>query len=238
MQLPCSMGHLGPAVFLGAARGRDNTMKKFGILVSAMVVFSAGTGLAGAQNFYFGGLGGASIPHDSDTTISGLPGITINVASDVGYVVGGFVGYDFAGGFRLEGELVYRRNGLDEQSALGISFPLQGDVATLSLMANGLYEFGAGNSAFVPRIGAGIGMARFSLIDAGVVGSPTEDNDDTVFAYQLIAGVGYELSPTLTLFADYRLFGTTNPEFTDSSGNAVETEYLASAILVGISSDF
>lgn len=212
-------------------------MKTCNTVTAALAVLLAGTGGAAAQSYYAGAYGGVGIAHDSDTTISGVP-VTITTSSDIGYAVGGFVGYDFAGPFRAEGELAYRRNGLDKQSALGSSFPLQGDVSTLALMANGIYDFRSGTSAFAPYLGAGLGVARFSLIDAGVVGSPTEDNDDTVLAYQLIAGIGYELSPTTTLFADYRLFGTANPEFTDSSGTQVETEYMGSTVLVGFSTSF
>jgi len=169
---------------------------------------------------------------------SSSPGVPITVTTNIGYAVGGFVGYDFGGGFRAEGELAYRRNGLDEQSALGISFKMQGDVSSLAVMANGIYEFGSGASAFSPHIGAGIGVARFSFIDAGLVGGPTESDNDTVFAYQLILGVDYELSPTLSVFADYRLFGTTNPGFTDSAGDVIEAEYLSSTVLIGISTNF
>ncbi len=212
-------------------------MKTCKILISALAVLLGATGVAAAQSFYIGAHGGVGIPHDSDATSSGAPGVPITVSSNIGYAVGGFVGYDFGTGFRVEGELAYRRNGLDEQSALGSTFAMQGDSSTLALMANGFYEFGAGSS-WTPYVGAGIGMARFSLIDAGTVGSTPEDNDDTVLAYQFIAGIGYELSPTLTLFADYRLFGTADPEFTEADGDVVETEYMGSTVLVGIRRTF
>jgi len=213
-------------------------MKTCKVLFSALALLLASAWAAAAQSYYLGAYGGAGIAHDSDTSNSGVPGVSITVSSNIGYALGGFAGYEFGNGFRVEGELAYRRNSLDEQSALGTTFQMQGDAATLALMANGIYEFQTGGSAFSPYIGAGIGMARFSLIDAGVVGSTPEDNDDTVLAYQLIAGIGYELSPTLTLFADYRLFGMANPEFTDSSGNAVKTEYLGSTVLIGLSRSF
>ena len=213
-------------------------MKICKVLYSALAMLLAGIGTAAAQSFYAGAYGGAGIAHDSDTTNSAAPGVPITISSNIGYAVGGFAGYDFGSGFRVEGELAYRRNSLDEQSALGTTLQMQGDAATLALMANGVYEFQTGGSALMPYIGAGIGMARFSLIDAGTVGSTPEDNDDNVFAYQLIAGIGYELSPTLTLFADYRLFGTADPEFTDSSGDVIKTAYLGSTILVGISRTF
>ena len=213
-------------------------MKTCTILISFVAVLLSAAGGAAAQSFYAGAYGGANFGHDSDVSISSLPGIPFTVTTDTGYAVGGFVGYDFVGPFRAEGELAYRRNGLDKQSALGISVPMQGDVSALALMANGIYEFGFGTSAFAPYIGAGLGVARFSFIDAGPVGSPAENDDDTVFAYQLIAGVGYQLSPAWSVFADYRLFGTTDPKFTQSSGTVIKTEYLSSTVLIGISTNF
>lgn len=208
---------------------------RFVITAAAFLITSAGNVMA--QSYYAGAYGGVNFGHDADTSITGVP-VTLTVSTDVGYALGVFGGYDLGNGFRVGGELAYRRNGLDKQSALGTSVKMQGDVSSLALMANGIYGFSPGGSAWDPYIGAGLGVARFSFIDAAPVGSPPESDDDTVFAYQLIAGLGYELSPTLSIFADYRLFGTSNPKFTQSSGTVVETEYLNSTVLIGISKKF
>lgn len=213
-------------------------MKACRIVFAAITVLLAGTGSGVAQNYYAGAYGGANFGHDADTTFSSVPGVTFAASTNVGYALGAFVGYDLGNGFRVEGELSYRRNGLDELSSGGSSTQMLGDVSTLALLANGIYGFGTAGSAWSPYVGAGLGVARFSFIDAAPVGSPPESNDDTVFAYQLIAGLGYGLSPTLSLFADYRLFGTSDPKFTQPSGTVVDTEYLSSAVLIGFSSSF
>lgn len=213
-------------------------MKICKIVIATVAVLLVGAGGAAAQSYYAGVYGGVNISHETDLSSSSMPGIPISVTTNTGYAIGGFAGYDFGSGFRVEGELAYRRNGLDEQSVGPATAQMQGDVASLALMANGIYEFGSGASAFTPHIGAGLGVARFSLIDVGTVGSIPENDDDTVFAYQLIGGVDYELSPTLSVFADYRLFGTTNPEFTNSLGDVIEAEYLNSTVLIGISTNF
>ena len=213
-------------------------MKSCKFLISAVAVLLAGAGGASAQSYYGGAYGGGSYTHDSDASSSGAPGVSITAKVSPGYALGGFAGYDNGGGFRVEGELAYRRNGLDEQDVGGTIQQLQGDVAALALMVNGFYELQSGASGFTPHIGAGIGMAKVSMIDTGLVGGATESNDDTVFAYQLIAGVDYELSPTMTLFADYRLFGTTNVQYTEAGGDDIEFSYLNSAILIGISTGF
>lgn len=213
-------------------------MKTCKLLISAVAVLLACGGGAAAQSYYAGAYGGANLAHDADASVSSAPGTPITAVYNAGYAIGGFVGYDFGDGKRVEGELSYRRNGIDEQVVAGTPMPMQGDTAALALMVNGIYEFQSGSSGLTPHIGAGIGIARFSVIDAAPVGDPPTNADDTVFAYQLIAGVDYELSPTLTLFADYRLFGTANPQFKDASANDVEVEYLNSAFLIGISSSF
>ncbi len=213
-------------------------MKTCKSAIAALAILLAGATGAAAQSYYAGAYGGANIGHDADTSFSTVPGVTFEVSTDVGYALGAFVGYELGNGFRVEGELAYRRNGLDKLSAGGASVQMLGDVSSLALMANGIYAFGSGGSSWEPYVGAGLGVARFSFIDAAPVGSPTESDDDTVFAYQVIAGIGYELSPTWTLFADYRLFGTANPEFRQASGTVVETEYLNSTLLIGFSRTF
>jgi opacity protein-like surface antigen len=192
---------------------------------------------ASAQSFYVGAYGGVNYAHESDVTVDGIGGYTID--SDIGYAVGGFVGYDFGNSFRLEGELTYRRNSLDSFSLGPLSTPMEGDASALALMVNGLYDFDSG-SDITPHIGAGAGIARFSVIDARPVGipDPPTSEDDTVFAYQFIVGVGYDLSPTSSFFVDYRLFATVDPGFTNTSGEVIELSYLSSALLFGISTSF
>ena len=211
-------------------------IRKIPAAVFAAVLLVA-AGDASAQSFYAGAYGGVNYGHESDVSVDGVSGY--NIDTDIGYTVGGFVGYDFGNSFRLEGELSYRRNGLDSFSLGGSSVPMEGDASALALMMNGLYDFDSG-SALTPHIGGGVGVARFSVIDARPVGipDPPTSEDDTVFAYQFIVGVNYELSPTSTFFVDYRLFGTTDPEFTNTSGEVIELSSLSSAVLFGISASF
>lgn len=104
-------------------------------------------------------------------------------------------------------------------------------------MVNGYYDFDI-ESAFTPYVGGGIGIANVSINDLAVLGIPLADDDDTVFAYQFGAGVGYEISPTLTLTADYRYFATADGEFTDAGGFLFDAEYSNSTFLVGARATF
>ena len=212
-------------------------MQTYRTVIIAAAVLLAGAGGASAQSFYVGAYGGVNYGHESDVLVDGIGGASI--ATDIGYAAGGFVGYDFGNSFRVEGELAYRRNGLDAMSVGGGSVPMEGYVSSTALMVNGLYDFDTG-SALKPHIGGGVGAAQFSVRDSRPVGDPDPptNQDDTVLAYQFIAGVGYGLSPTLTLFVDYRLFGTLDPEFTSDTDEKIEVSYLNSSIMVGISTSF
>ena len=53
------------------------------------------------------------------------------------------------------------------------------------------------------------------------------DDDDTVFAYQLGAGLGYEINPNLTISLDYRFFATVDPDFTSRAGIEFSTENMS-----------
>jgi len=89
-------------------------------------------------------------------------------------------------------------------------------------MVNGYYDFHSANSPLVPYFGMGLGAASIDADISTPVFPPGInqfiDDSATVFAYQFMAGLGYNISPTMTLTADYRYFGTVDPEF--SPGNA------------------
>ena len=115
-----------------------------------------------------------------------------------------------------------------------LSISCSGDVDSLSVMGNGYYAFDLG-AGFKPFIGAGIGVA---FLDAEVelshpsFGTITESDDDTVFAYQGIAGIEYEFpteSATIALGVRYSYFGTTDPDF-----GGLEAEYGTHNVMFGV----
>ena len=55
------------------------------------------------------------------------------------------------------------------------------------------------------------------------------DADDTVFAWQVGAGIGYALTPQLTFDLKYRYFATSDPEF-----DGTEVEYASHNVYAGI----
>jgi len=154
--------------------------------------------------FYVGAEGGGTWMFQTST---GTPFGTGTIYPDIGFAVGGMVGYDFVGP-RVEIEGVYRRNtatvGAGQFNAFGAA---KDDIG---VMANVLYDFNAGG-VIVPYIGAGAGVAFINSSALGLSNSSTE------FAYQAILGVGYNIDPMWRVNLDARYYGTTSPNFIGNS---------------------
>jgi outer membrane protein OmpA-like peptidoglycan-associated protein len=152
--------------------------------------------------FYVGVEGGVNWMFNTTINAPNAGGI-INVYPQTGFAAGGMIGYDFVGP-RIEVEGVYRQNNanLRVQPGFGVGGTWFQN-SQVSVMGNVFYDFFAGQ-AFVPYVGAGAGV---SFVDGHTAGFVT---NSTVFAWQAILGVGYNLSPGLRLNLDGRWFGTTN----------------------------
>lgn len=159
---------------------------------------------------------------------------------ELGFNLGGAVGYRFNDFFRIEAELGYQRHGLDAGGAEGLAVAvedLDGDGTILSGMVNGYVDGDFGYPG-KPFIGLGIGAARVSLNEIGgtlstapiLPGLPVVevevdkiiDDEDTVFAVQAIAGVSFDVAEHWATAISYRFFGVLDADF--------ETEEVAGLI--------
>ena len=111
--------------------------------------------------------------------------------------------------WRVEGELSYRSNNVKSLSLNGTSATgPTGKMKSTSLMLNGYIDFNEA-SDFTPYLGAGLGLSKVDADNFGSSTTPTILNDgDTVFAYQAIAGIGWDISSRTELFLEYRYFAT------------------------------
>ena len=97
---------------------------------------------------------------------------------------GGSVGYRFANGWALEGEIMYRRNEMDPVSLAGLGDFTEGDFASLSLGVNALYHFGFDS---LPKLDAyaGLGLVYIQEIDIDFDNDGAQEisfeTDDTAF---------------------------------------------------------
>lgn len=217
-----------------------------GAAALALVLSSA----QAAEGPYVSLQGGASFLSDADN-VGG--GISIESNFETGFGLAGAVGYGIRNsGIRVEGEVSYRRNGLDKLTVTndggvgaalgvgslnGLSLAADGNVSALSGMVNAFYDFRLANRV-KPYVGGGVGVARLSINDAAILGVTVADDDDIVFAYQVGGGVGFEATPKTTIFLDYRYFATADPSFSDVLGGAFESEYASHNVSVGLRYNF
>jgi outer membrane protein OmpA-like peptidoglycan-associated protein len=153
--------------------------------------------------FYIGAEGGVNWMFNTTANVPGFGGL-VNIYPATGWAVGGMIGYDFVGP-RIEVEGLYRNNQATLQAApIGFQNFTAGAVQEqVSIMGNLLYDFRFG-SPIVPYIGAGAGVA---FVNTSALGATISN---TVFAYQGIIGVGYQIDPSWRVNIDGRYFGTTN----------------------------
>ena len=181
------------------------------LFLSTVFIASAQAG----QGMYVSGNIGMAVATDADVTDASP--YTGTMQYDSGLALLGAVGYGMDN-FRIEGEVGYQKNDFDSLEIIGYKFDLSGDISTLSGMCNGYYDFSVGHG-FTPFVTAGIGFAQVEINDYSVDGysEPAWNDDDTVFAWQVGAGVGYAVSNNMTLEAKYRYFATNKAEFDDGS---------------------
>lgn len=147
----------------------------------------------------------------------------------------------FAGGFnfgmfRIEGELGYQGNNVDNKNDYysddyyyddyyyddhhhyHSSDDDSSDLTAYSLMGNFYLDF-VNPSPVTPFLTAGIGMATVDLFDY---------YDDTVFAYQVGAGLAFAINPRMSVDLKYRYFAT---EDLDLDG--IEAEFASHNLYCG-----
>ena len=194
-------------------------------------LLSAGALADDTGTLWYGSLTGVySMPSDSEAelrhrrvgTISG----DIELSDETGFALA--IGFETEGGQQVELELASRST--DIEGATGVRagamsipsdyFTLNGDLDTLSLMVNARQLFGSG--PFRPYIGGGLGFARHdgaaALAIAPIPALPfpglegEDSGDDTVFAYQFMAGVEFEMAEGAHVFGGYRYMASSDLE--------------------------
>ena len=258
----------------------SNGMK--GVLAALTVILvSFGASAYAGDGPYVGIGGGLSILNDSSVTAPArdpFKALNAKTATDTGFAIRGMVGYAFPSGLRVEGEIDYRRHGIDEMdvkspgalvklavdgaiardrlpagteyadllSAQQDAFDegvkgtqdIDGNFSMLAFMANVDYDFDTG-SRWVPYVGGGLGVATISVDTETDTGTSLVDDSDTVFAYQVGAGIGYEFpleeGRSITVSLDWRYFGTQAPTFKgDVSGDDFEATINGHDIGIGL----
>jgi outer membrane immunogenic protein len=194
-------------------------------LLLAAVLIAASASSAAAADAYFGLSAGVSIFDDTDFRI---PAIGKGTASyDTGYGLNLSGGYSFDR-FRVEGEIGYKAAEMKKLSIAGQKVDITDtDLTVLSLMINGYYDL-KNSTPFTPFIGAGIGPV------VGIIDSQGENYHDTVFGYQAMAGVSYNIADGYYVDLSYRFHGIAG----DLSVDGMKGSYHSNNVLVGLRSTF
>lgn len=167
-----------------------------GFMIGAALALAIITAFpARAGGFYVGAYGGGNW---NDVSYSDGK---LTIDDNAGYVIGGVVGTQIAAipGLRIEGDLSYRRNGLD------IAFchtNLEGFDSTWGLLANAVYDVPVGDFPVRPYLLAGVGYASRT---GGVEGYGFEVSNAGL-AYQLGVGANTTVADNVQVGLGYRYF--------------------------------
>jgi len=204
-----------------------NTVSALALLTAIAAASSAHADdmMASPQGLYLGLGVDYSMPRNTQ-----IKGVANDLSRDMDNSVGGMgaLGWSYGNNWRTEAEIQYRDN--DAKPS--------GDAAVWNGMLNAYYDFtNIGLGRFAPYLGAGLGAAR---VDFGKVPAATStlDDNDWVFAYQGIAGVGYRLTDQLNVFADYRYLASMDGSYKLTNGTSVDAGYNEHQVMLGIRWNF
>ena len=219
--------------------------------ISSIVVgcFLASSNVVLATDTYVSLKFGASVVEDNDVSDSSITTLSDGkYEADFGHAVSGAIGMAFRDGYRLEFEVANQINDVENVSATEVSSGTRGtvsvsdvDASVTTFLANAYKDFNIAEklSAYVS---GGVGLAYGDL--DGASGSATYGTttytlkndstyDDTVLAWQIGTGLGYDLTKEITLDLGYRYLGTD-----DFSYKTVKVEYGSHNVTAGIRYSF
>jgi len=214
----------------------DRVVHRLRLPPMAVLICSATPPIQGA---YVSGFIGAAVPADTD--VSGFD-LDDRVEFDPGVNIGGTGGFDF-GLWRLEGELSYKHGEITSVTdrISGIRYrDIDGSVGAMAMMGNLFLDL-HNQSPITPYLGGGAGFAAMHLSETS--GTSTfsgnrielyQSDDDTVFAYQVGAGLEIALSSMLSLDLSYRYFGTSRASFNDDTSFDNELRFESHNAAAGI----
>jgi outer membrane protein OmpA-like peptidoglycan-associated protein len=199
---------------------------------------------SGPGALYFGIEGGWT--HLDDTT-GKVGALSFTQKYEEGYNVGARAGYEW-GPLRFEEEFNFGTNKLNGLAIAGIGLPVTGQRNRYAIMTNAIYDFTIG-WPITPHIGVGIGAVDLhdgislrpgSGIGGGVCSQSCTlaSSSEWEFGYQAIAGIRYNINPSLAFDLDYRYLATTDPTFKGVTGVKYKSEYSTHNVIASLSVRF
>ncbi|MEM6747635.1 MAG: outer membrane beta-barrel protein [Pseudomonadota bacterium] len=142
--------------------------------------------------------------------------VDVDTDADTGFAIGGLLGYYILPAIALEGEMTYRSANVDDVSVLGVSESIDEDINTLAFMVNGVFR---PSLPLLPEpyVGVGIGYITSNLDDVD------GDSATGAFAYQVKAGVSFDILPTPgKIGLEVAYLATTD---FDAGGGGIDADY-------------
>ena len=194
--------------------------------LSSTAVFSAGPSAPGAPAFrpYVSVFGGASLGASVNTIWSNRAE-TEKFNLNTGWSIGGAAGVKWNDLLRAEIEISHSQwSGKDvvvqDAAYPAYNYAATGTVAETYLLGNVWVDLKT-NTVFTPYVGGGVGVAFVKTAGVQWNNSPWGyvDAAQTNLAWQLGAGVKYDISEQLSLGVDYRFKNVEGLQFVNGNGN-------------------
>ncbi|WP_458096820.1 OmpA family protein [Roseomonas sp. WA12] len=217
------------------------------LLATTILAVPAAVQAQPVSGLYIAGGAGYNYLQGTEDDLGGSAGASARAAGlptrsevnwDNGFVGAASIGWGFGNGLRTEIEGFYRQNDFHSALAAGrFSRINEGKLWQAGAMVNVLFDmdlrrFGWAEPIFTPYIGGGVGWSHVNQDNVRADFRPSRsqiarvDDSDDVFAFQGIAGAAFPLGvPGLSLTAEYRFFGTTEPRF-----NGTQTQTLTGRV--------
>lgn len=191
-------------------------MKKFAgsavvLLLALFLVMAPTAQAAPAGPYYFGIFGAYVMPDDLEVDSE-------DVSLDNSWALGAKFGYIFPGAkwFAMELEFAYLADQDIDESGV------DGDFQANNLMANFIFRYPDGS--IHPYAGFGLGWS-WGSIEASAPGFESVDESDNAFAWQLLLGVTFDITPNWSAELGYKYINC-DYDFGDADSEATNHMFL------------
>ena len=198
---------------------------------------------SGPATWYFGGQGGWT---DLENQGGHFAGTHLGERYNNGFNTGARAGLEW-GPWRFEEEFSWQDNVLSGVNSVfipkGGTTAVGGQRDAYAFMTNAIYDFNVG-WAITPHIGAGVGAVvlhdgiSFHPGAVGPKGFSFASSSSTEFGYQGIAGIRYNINPSLAFDLDYRYLATSDPSFHTLGGVKYTSGYSTHNIVASLTVRF
>src|SRR5688572_4511161 len=170
-------------------------------LASAALLVCGGPAFAG-QGFYLGLAAGSTVESNTKWKFPDFPGTSGRIDVDRSVLFSGSAGFKIPDGLRFEFDASHVNFDIETISVNGTVYSAEGDIAQTILLGNLIYDLPITNRWAV-ALGAGIG-GGWAAPEVSVAAGPTGlSKTEAGFAWQLIAGLVYSITPQLDIQVDY-----------------------------------